>query len=131
MTSNPGRFRLYVLLVGSVFLLGCTSWQLREAGDELGKSAVEQLFVLAVSGVDGLSEYNQREREKRERETNPYRSSITREELIEYFERSRQWEAYQDRLAGEGSDSRPPIPGESADDRMGCREPERQSFVCL
>ncbi len=123
---NP-PVRLFCLL--SLFLLGgCSSYQWQEAGKNFGAAAAEQLFVLAVGGMDGLEEYNDRKIEKDRRENNPYRSSLTREELIESQKRAEQWELYDDILSKQQDYLKQALPGESAGDRLVCAS--ESSWIC-
>ncbi len=109
---------------------GCSSYQWQEAGKNLGAATAGQLFVLAVSGMDGLEEYNDRKMEKERRENNPYRSSLTREELIESQKRAEQWERYDDILKAQQKSMKRAIPGESADDRLVCPAPAADGRIC-
>ncbi len=109
---------------------GCSSYQWQETGKNLGSAAAGQLFILAVSGMDGLEEYNDRKMEKWQRENDPYRSSLTVEELIESQKRAEQWERYDDIVRERQKAAKLAIPGESADDRLVCPPPAADGRIC-
>ncbi len=129
--KRAARFsRLVPVFLTAVLLCGCSSWQLREAGKSLATSAAEQLFILGISGKDGLQDYNDRKERKWRSENNPYRPSLTRDELIESYQRAEQWEFYDSILSKQEGYIRRKLPDAPSDDRLACSNPGLESFGC-
>ena len=84
---QPSRFYLPVMSISLMLLAGCAAQDAKEAGRELGGQVLGQAIILFAFGPDALQEHNDRKREERKRETYPYRSSVTREEYIDWQER--------------------------------------------
>lgn len=81
------RFCFPVMSISLLLLAGCAAQDAKEAGRELGGQLLGQAIILFTFGPDALQEHTDRKREEQKRETYPYRSSITREEYIEWQER--------------------------------------------
>ena len=83
------RTNLHIVSIAilSVMLSGCAAHEVKDAAKHLGESAFEQAFVLFVFGPDALERHNENEKREWQRRTNPYRSSFSREDLIEMQKR--------------------------------------------
>ncbi len=131
MKSASRLFSILPIMMLAALSSGCSSYQWQEAGKNFGTAAAEQLFVLAIGGMDGLEEYNDRRIEEERRENNPYRSSLTREQLIEAQKSAEQWERYDDLLMKQHEAMKQALPGGSAADRSVCPDPGLYSgIVC-
>ena len=129
--KRTARFsRLIPVFLTAVLLCGCSSWQLQEAGKDLATGAAEQLFILGISGMDGLQDYNDRKEKKWRRENNPYRPSLTRDELRESYQRAEQWEFYDRTLSKQEEYIRRKLPDAPSDDPLACLSPGAQSLGC-
>ena len=85
------------VLACCALLSACASGQIKEAGKQLGASAFEQLFILAVFGPDALQRHNEDEYREWYWKTTPYRSSYTKDEFIELQDRL-EFERFYDEL---------------------------------
>lgn len=82
-----------------LFVGACSVAQIKDAGQQIGESALEQAFIFAVFGRDALERHNEDEDREWYEKNNPYRSSFTRETFLEWQERI-DFENYYDELQG-------------------------------
>ena len=113
--------RVTPVFLTAVLLCGCSSWQLQDAGKSFAESTVQQLFILGISGVDGLEDYNDRKETRRRLENNPYRPSLTGDELKEAHQRAEQWEFYDSVLSKQEDYVRRKLPDAPPDNRLACQ----------
>jgi len=71
----------------SFTICGCAAHEAKDAAKHLGASAFEQAFILFAFGPDALERHNKNEKGELQRRNNPYRSSFSREDLIEMQKR--------------------------------------------
>ena len=80
-------FRTMYVAVCYLFVGACSVAQVKDAGRQIGESALEQAFIFAVGGMDALQECRDDEDLEWLRESNPYRNAFTRETYLEAWER--------------------------------------------
>ena len=87
MQRSNRRAGVLMSIAACVSLAGCAAHDVQQAGKELGGQMLGQAVILFAFGPDALERHNERKQEERKRETNPYRSSITREEYLDWQQR--------------------------------------------
>ncbi len=80
-------FRPLCAALCCLFVGACSVAQVKDAGRQIGESALEQAFIFAVGGMDALEECRDDEDLEWLRENNPYRNAFTRETYLEAWER--------------------------------------------
>lgn len=129
--KRTARFsRLIPVFLTTALICGCSSWQLQEAGKSLATSAAEQLLILGISGKDGLQDYNDYKERKWRSENNPDRPSLTRDELIESYQRAEQWEFYDSILSKQEDYIRRKLPDAPSGDPLASSNLSVQNFGC-
>jgi len=108
------------IFLAAVLLCGCSSWQLKEAGKSFASHAAGQLFILGISGKDGLEDYNDRKEKEWRSENNPCRPSLTRDELMESYQRAEQWEFYDSVLSEQEDYIKRKLPDAPLNNHLAC-----------
>ena len=99
MRTCRAMFRPLCAALCCLFVGACSVAQVKDAGRQMGASALEQAFILVAFGSDALKEHNEDVRREWHEKNNPYRSSFTRETFLEWQERI-DFENYHDELQG-------------------------------